>query len=223
MSGSELRRVGDDADITPTRFTSFADLPTKGEVKELLMSLQSITPPAIEPVTLEEAKAHLKVDSIDDDALITELISAARARAEWHTGRAFVTQSWMLWIDRWPSCRPIEIPLPPLQSVSSVTVYPPDDGATVLDPATYQVDAESSPARLALKTNTTPPTNLRAMNAIAIAFTAGYGDAASDVPAPIREAILELIAFAYENRGEAMASFPLDALALLASFRILNF
>jgi uncharacterized phiE125 gp8 family phage protein len=187
------------------------------------MSLQLITPPAIEPVTLADAKAHLKVDVTDDDALITRLISAARARAEWHTGRGFITQSWRLWRDCWPECGVIEIPLPPLQSVTSVTTYALDDSATVLDPAAYQTDAASSPARLTLKANVLPPINTRAMNAIAIEFTAGYSDDASDVPAPIVEAILEIIAFLYENRGEAPAELPLDALALLAPYRLINF
>ena len=139
------------------------------------MSLSLNTPPAAEPVTLDDAKAHLKVDTTDDDALITSLISAARARAEWHTGRAFVTQSWTLWLDGWPGI--IEIPLPPLQSVASVTAFALDDSATVLDAATYQVDTASSPARLTLKPNASPPVALRRINAIAIAFTAGYGDA----------------------------------------------
>jgi len=187
------------------------------------MSLQLLSPPAIEPVTLSDAKLHLKVDVADDDALITRLLAAARARAEWHTGRVFITQSWIQWIDRWPACGAIELQLAPLQSVTSVTTYALDDSATVLDPATYQVDSASSPARVSLKANVVPPTNLRAMNAIAVEFTAGYGDAASDVPAPIIEAMLEIIAFLYENRGEAPVELPLDALALLAPYRVINF
>jgi len=173
-------------------------------------------------VTLADAKLHLKIDTSDDDALITRLITAARARAEWHTGRALNTQSWILWLDRWPPCGVIEIPLPPLQSVASVTVYAPDDGANVLDPATYQVDAASAPARLALKPSVLPPTNLRDLNAVAIAFAAGYGDAADDVPAGFRAGTLELIAFLYEHRGEAPAELPLDVLALLAPFRVFH-
>jgi uncharacterized phiE125 gp8 family phage protein len=186
------------------------------------MSLQLVTPPAAEPVTLADAKLHLKIDTSDDDALITRLITAARARAEWHTGRALNTQSWILWLDCWPSCGVIEIPLPPLQDVSSVTVYAPDDSATVLDAATYQVDAASAPARLTLKSTVLPPTNLRAINSVAIAFTAGYGDAADDVPGGFRAAILELVAFLYEHRGEAPVELPLDVLALLAPFRLLH-
>ena len=54
------------------------------------MSLTLVSPPAAEPVTLAEAKSHLKLDTSDEDTLIASLITAARARAEWHTGRALV-------------------------------------------------------------------------------------------------------------------------------------
>ncbi len=184
------------------------------------MPLTLTTPPSIEPLTLAEAKAHLKIDTSDDDALIIALIVAARARAEWHTGRALITQGWTLHLDCWPASGGIEIPLPPLQSVASVTTYARDDSGAVMSTSLYAVDTASAPARLALKPGVPPPTNLRALNAIAVAFTAGYGDAESDVPLLLKEAILELIAFLYENRGEAPAELPLAALALLAPFRV---
>lgn len=185
------------------------------------MSLQLTTAPAAEPVTLDAAKAQLRVDTTDDDALITSLIAAARARAEWHTGRAFVTQSWTLWLDAWPCNGIIEIPLPPLQSVASVTAYALDDSATVLDAAMYQVDTAASPARLALKPDASPPVALRALNAIAIAFTAGYADA-SDVPAPIQQAILMIAAALYAHRGDEAMELPQEALALLAPYRVVK-
>lgn len=179
------------------------------------MPLELTSPPALEPVTLAEAKAHLKIDTDADDALIERLIAAARARAEWHTGRAFVTQSWILWLDAWPAV--IELPLPPLQSVASVTTYNCADLARILSPSDYTV----ANGRIALKDGRAPPTDLRRLNAVAIAFTAGYG-AAADVPAPLRVAILALIAFLYEHRGEAPADLPHDILALLAPYRVLK-
>jgi uncharacterized phiE125 gp8 family phage protein len=185
------------------------------------MPLQLITPPAIEPVTLEEAKAHLKVDTAYDDALITALIAAARARAEWHTGRAFVTQSWVLWLDGWPHGNCVEIPLPPLQAVTSLTTYASDDAATVLDASLFQVDIASSPARVTLKSPAVIA-NTRKLNAVAIAFTAGYGDAASDVPQAIRTAILEMIAELYTNRGDLESDPPAIAQAMLAPYRVLK-
>jgi len=180
------------------------------------MSLQLITPPSLEPVTLADAKLHLKVDTTDDDALIARLITAARVRAEWHTGRAFVTQSWILWNDCWSER--VEIPLPPLQSVAAVTVYAPNGTATAIDPSAYAVDAASQPARILF--GCIPPTALRAINAVAIAFGAGYGDAADDVPAPVCEAILEIVAELYVHRGDGPEEISLSAQALLAPYRV---
>jgi uncharacterized phiE125 gp8 family phage protein len=177
------------------------------------MSLQLNTPPAAEPVSLDQAKAWLRVESgADEDALIAALIPAARARAEWHAGRAFVTQVWTLWLDCTDGC--ITIPLPPLQSVQSVTVYAPDGTATLLAADTYTVAGQ----RLIL---TQPVLNLRAVNGIAIAFTAGYG-AAADVPPDIAQAILQILASLYEHRGGDAAPTPDSALALLAPYRTLK-
>ncbi len=187
------------------------------------MSLQLITPPALEPVTLDEAKAHLKVDTADDDALIATLIAAARTRAEWHCGRAFITQAWILWLDCWPGDGEIEIPLPPLQAVSAITTYARDGSPGTLDPLTYTVDAASQPGRVVLACAAVPPlANLRRINAIAVAFSAGYGTTESSVPAPIREAILEIVAELYANRGDAAATPSPAALALLAPYRMLK-
>jgi uncharacterized phiE125 gp8 family phage protein len=186
------------------------------------MPLTLTTPPAIEPLTLAEAKAHLKIDVADDDAPIAAMIAAARARAEWHTGRALIAQGWTLHLDAWPCDGIVEIPLPPLQSVTSVTSYARDDTALTMDPSFYTVDTASAPARLALRLGVVPPVNLRAIDAVRIAFTAGYGDTEAAVPELLKQAIREIVAFLYENRGEAPAELPLAALALLEPYRVLK-
>jgi uncharacterized phiE125 gp8 family phage protein len=184
------------------------------------MSLQLIAPPAIEPVTLAEAKAHLKIDSSVDDALILRLITAARVRAEWHCGRGFVTQSWMLWRDAWPEDGVVEVPLPPLQAVTAVASYAGDDTETLWDPSLYRVDTASAPGRVVRADASL--LELRALNAIRVAFTAGYGDAAADVPAPAREAILEIVAGLYVHRGDGSEELPLAGQALLSPYRVFN-
>ncbi|HEY2069825.1 MAG TPA: head-tail connector protein [Rhizomicrobium sp.] len=182
------------------------------------MPLELVTPPSVEPVTLDEAKAHLKVATTDDDALITQLISAARARAEWHTGRAFVTQAWILWLDAWPCNEAVEIPLPPLQAVSAITTYAQDGTSSVLDASLYQ----AASGRVALKPGVSLPVSLRPLNAVSIAFTAGYGVGESNVPALIRQAMLDIIADLYTNRGDGDGEMPLTVLALLAPYRMLK-
>jgi uncharacterized phiE125 gp8 family phage protein len=180
------------------------------------MPLQIVTPPALEPVTLDEAKAHLRVGTADEDALIATLITAARARAEWHLGRALVAQGWIQWLDNW--CAVVELALPPLIAVTAVTLYARDGSETVIDPSRYFVDTASAPGRIAF--DCAAPGDLRRRNAVAIAFDAGYGEAADDVPAPIREAILRIVADLHVNRGDGGESVPQSALSLLAPYRM---
>lgn len=66
--------------------------------------------PAVEPVTLAEAKAHLRVDGTAEDTLIGSLIVTSRLHVEAAMGLALVTQSWSVFLDAWPpgphsSCR----------------------------------------------------------------------------------------------------------------------
>lgn len=191
------------------------------------MPLFLVTAPAAEPVDLATAKAHLRVDIPDDDALITSLIATARQHAEAITRRALITQTWDLVLDAWPDDDRIDIPLPPLQSVTSIT-YKDSAGAAYTVPATdYIVDTVSSPGRVVLGYGKTwPSTALYPAGAITVRFTAGYGDATA-VPEAIKAAIKLLVAHFYENRepvviGKAMNDLPLTIEALLWPFRVLR-
>jgi uncharacterized phiE125 gp8 family phage protein len=179
------------------------------------MSLQLLCPPTAEPVSLADAKAHLKLDTGDEDTLVASLITAARARAEWHTGRAFVTQSWCLRLDVWPADGVVEIPLPPLVGVDAVAVTDTNAIRTVLDPSNYRVDSASAPGRVILARR---PPSLRAQDGLEIAFTAGYGTAA-DVPVAVKQAILEIVADLHAHRGDGE---PVGAAGqtLLAPYRL---
>ena len=188
------------------------------------MGLELITAPATEPVTLAEAKAHLRVDAADEDALITRLIAAAREQAERLTGRAFIAQSWILRRDSWPEnpARALEIPKPPLIEIASVSVYDRSGAQIILSNDLYIVDDASAPGRVVLKRTCVLPADPREADAVAIAFDAGYGEDASDVPAAIRTAVLHLTAHLYESRGDKNAVPPAQALALLAPFRVMG-
>ncbi|MGB9845891.1 MAG: head-tail connector protein [Desulfotomaculales bacterium] len=141
----------------------------------MFSGLVLITPPATEPVSLAEAKQHLRVDITDDDNLITALITAAREYCEGFQNRAYITQTWQLWLDAWPEGSEIRIPRPPLQSVSDIKYYGTDDTEYIFDAANYFVDAKSEPGRVVLKYGKSWPTiMLRPTNGICVTFIAGY-------------------------------------------------
>lgn len=93
------------------------------------------SPPALEPVSLTEARAHLRVTSTAEDALIERLVAAARAEIERLTRRALVLQGWRLYLDAWPPGRVVRLPVAPVASIDSVTVYDGDGLPVVLAPA----------------------------------------------------------------------------------------
>lgn len=187
------------------------------------IALVPLTPPAAEPVTLAEAKAHLRVEDTAEDSYITALIATARVAAESFTARAFLTQSWRLQRDAWPSdpCRPwIDLPRPPVLGVTEVRVRSADGDATVWDSALYSVDLAAAPGRLYRRPGVLWPLLGRSLAGIEIDYDAGYGAAASDVPAPIRHAILMQVAYLFEHRDPGPLSA--DVCALLAPFRLVS-
>jgi uncharacterized phiE125 gp8 family phage protein len=165
-------------------------------------ALRLITPPVVEPVTLDDAKAHLRVDFTDDDNLITALITAARMAAEQFTRRAFITQTWQLTHDGFPiGGGPIYVPRPPLQSVLSVQYLDMNGNVQSLAEGTnYVLDSQSEPARIALPYAHYWPVTRLQVNAVWVQFTAGYGNDGTTVPAPIIAAIKLMLGHLYENR-----------------------
>jgi len=162
--------------------------------------------PASEPVTLEEAKSHLRVDASDDDTLIEGLITAARQYYEDVTRRALITQTWRLSLDRWPGGSEILLPRAPLQSVTSVVYTDSDGTATTWSSDEYAVDADSEPGRVVLGYGYSwPSATLRTSLPIQITYEAGYGDA-DDVPEKIKQAIKLLVGHWYENREGVMVA-----------------
>lgn len=163
--------------------------------------LKAITAPAIEPVTVEEARLALRQDIHDDDTLVAGLISAARSYAENVLRRALITQTWELVLDDWPSGNTIALPRPPLQSVTSLKYTDEDAVEHTLASASYTVDTDSVPGRLVLKDDYAWPTDdLREAAAIRVRYVAGYGTEATDVPEMIRLAMRIFVGQLYENR-----------------------
>jgi uncharacterized phiE125 gp8 family phage protein len=159
-----------------------------------------IVPPTSEPVSLSEAKAQCRVDISDDDAYLTSLITVARQYCEAIDWCAYLTQTIEYWIEDWPLDDEIELPRPPLQSVTSIEYYDVHDMKTTLPTAVYAVDAVSVPGLIHLKyLQTWPVTQLRDYNAICITYQAGW-DTPAYMPIVIKQAMLLLIGHWYENR-----------------------
>jgi uncharacterized phiE125 gp8 family phage protein len=183
--------------------------------------------PAVEPVALAEAKAHLRVDGTAEDTLIASLIVTARLHVEAAAGLALITQSWSWFRDAWPPGPALDLPLRPVESIAAVRLYDADGATTTLDPASYFLDGAGTPPRLVRQAALTWPIPGRLANGVEIAFTAGYGPAAADVPAPLRHAILLLVAHWYEHRapveaGAQPAPLPDMVSELLAPYRTMR-
>lgn len=182
------------------------------------MRYKVTTAPATEPITLAEAKEHLRILHDDEDAMIELWITASREAVETMTRRALITQTVTAKLDGWPSSLKIPLPLPPLISVSSIT-YVDSDGATqTLAANQYQVVASGEPAYIVPAYAVTWPTLRSQPDNVTIVFTAGYGAAAS-VPARAKQAMFLLMSHMNENReavniGNIVNEVPLGVKAL---------
>jgi uncharacterized phiE125 gp8 family phage protein len=182
-----------------------------------------LTAPAAEPLSLAEAKAFLRVEHDDDDDVIGALIASARIHVEAQTRRALITQSWRLTCDAWPVEGRLKVTPAPLAALTAARVY--DDGgeASVLDLQSFVVDTAGSQLAFAPWALAQPG---RAAAGIELDVTVGYGDAASDVPEPLRHAVRLLLGHWYENRGLVSSGgvgvLPTTVAALIAPYRVLS-
>lgn len=210
-----------------------------------VIGLRRTTEPKSDPVTVEDLVKHFRLRAFDEDerTYLNGQIPAARGMVERFLGRALITQSWTMTLDAWPggerdwwdavhtprttpSSGYLELPYPPLESVTSVTTYDDSDTATAITVATYfYVDTNSEPGRLVLRAGQNWPIDTRAGAKGKIIYVAGYGGAGEDVPAQIRLGIMTLALWLYENRGDKVARNPLGssgAAGILESYRVLS-
>jgi uncharacterized phiE125 gp8 family phage protein len=180
------------------------------------MPLQLVTPSAGEPVTLLEAKQHLRVDVDDDDALIGSLIAAARQAAETITGRQLMTARWKLVLDAFPGAtfthavagatfslqaHAVLLAKCPVQSVISIEYLDMNGTLQTMPAEDYVLDAACEPARLSPAFGKSWPPTLPQIGAITVTFDAGYG-LASAVPEGIKSWIKLRVGSLYGHREE---------------------
>ena len=184
------------------------------------MPVEVVTGPTEEPVTLQEAKDHLRVDVASDDTLVQRLIADAREWAERFTRRALVTQTWRLWLDEFPDGPgtygpAIVLPGGKVQSVSSVKYIDAAGVLQTLAGAEYALVAKDpqKPAQLVPAYGKAWPGTRGEPNAVQVEYVTGYGAAAA-VPAIVRQAILLHVGWHYENREAGDKESFLDCLEL---------
>ncbi len=185
------------------------------------MSLTLLSPPAGEPVSLAEMKAHLRLTSDDEDALVTGLAVAAARAVEARAGLALMPQQWRLTLDTPPEDT-LFLPLSPVSAIDAVAVLDAEDAPQAVPSSLYD-------AALGQRARIRPagpwPVPGRAIDGVRIDFTAGYADADA-IPAPLKQAVKILAAYFFETReaaGEArIYAVPSSVDALLAPYRELR-
>jgi uncharacterized phiE125 gp8 family phage protein len=161
------------------------------------MALVPILGPLIEPISVADLKTYLRLDGASEDGLLAGLIATARLQIEAALSLALITQSWAWTFDRWPPQPAIELPLSPVQSITSVTVTTRGSVATV-PASSYLLDGDTRPARLIARSKWQQADI--APRGIEIKFAAGFGSLPAEVPAPLRQALLQLAAHWYGRR-----------------------
>lgn len=201
--------------------------------------LKVITAPAIEPVSLDEAKMQAHISHDVEDDLIEHWIKAARQAAEDYQRRSYIAQVLEASFDGFPAT-PILLPHPPAIWVQSIKYYDTANAETTLyesfdDPLTtteepgtepdtnedFLIDLDGEPGRICLAYGCSwPSVVLREMNAVKIRYTAGYGDEAADVPGPVRDAIMLYVSHMNENRASEEDAIPKQFFDLLRPDRV---
>lgn len=210
------------------------------------MKSKVTTAPSIEPVTLEEVKAHLRITATNEDGLLNTYIQAARELAEDITGRKFITQTLTGYVDDfggggihgnwWTGQREgtyfshilngkgfIELDKTPASSITQIDTVDRDNAETVYASTNYYLENYDNdmPARVHLNDNASIPSNIRDRNGIKVTYVAGYGSTRTSVPMKLRHAIKMMAAELYNKRGDcddcAMSS---GQLPILTSYKI---
>lgn len=179
------------------------------------------TGPTTEPITVDEVKEFARIDGSEEDTLIQSFIYSARINCEAYLGRALIEQTITMVMDFWPG-EVIQLPRPPLLSITAVEILDELDNATQYSSDNYYIVTESIPGELIVKRGITfPINNVRDHSGYRIRFTAGYGTDASSVPSGIKDGLKLWVTDIYENRV-IRATPPPEALPMLNFFRVRN-
>jgi uncharacterized phiE125 gp8 family phage protein len=188
-----------------------------------MKTYQVITPASTYPVSLTEAKSHLKVDTTADDTYITSIIKAATQLSEEYTNRLFIDTV----IDQ--TCSDFAqlqtLFKSKVSAVAHVKYYDSDNSLQTLSATVYDTQLNYEPSQIQLAENQSFPTITKRNDAVVARYTVGYGSAASDVPEIIKQAILLTIGNFYQNRnsvviGRIATELPMNVKWLLDTYKV---
>ena len=184
------------------------------------------TAPAAEPISLDEAKRHVRIDidETDHDDYLHDLITVAREQVEMITWRKLITQTWYAYLQDWPKGTYIELPFGKLQSVTAIKYTDVDGDESTWDSDEYIVGTDYQKGRVTLADGYTwPSETLYPSNPIEVEFVCGYGLAVS-VPAQIKHAMKMIISELFENRETSIIGVSFQEMEivnnLLSNFRL---
>jgi uncharacterized phiE125 gp8 family phage protein len=189
--------------------------------------LRLTTAPASEPVTLAEAKAHLRIEHTLDDTYIEVLIAAARQHVEAHCWRGLITQTWELVLEQFPDDTiGVVLPKGRVASITSVKYIDTDGVEQTCAADVYDLDNDSEPSRLLLAYDQDWPSTRDQWDAVRIRYVVGTD--AANVPAAVKQAVLMLVSQMYEHRtpevvGTIVSPVKFAVDALLAPHRLARF
>lgn len=185
------------------------------------MSLTRLSAPQIEPVDLQTAKKHLRVDHSYEDDVISRLIQSAREQIEIQSGISFLPQSWRLTINSFPQDG-ILLRRTPLIEVSQVAVIDSTGVFQPIDAGNYYVTGMVPPRLVMTKGADVPG---RYFGGIQIDFRCGFENQ-QEIPSRLIQALLNLVAHNYEHRQLVdqvqQYQLPNSIAAMVQPYRVLN-
>lgn len=165
---------------------------------------QVTTPPTVEPLEVTDLVAEVRARDSAEFLVVDRKIKAARRLVEEECRLALITQT----LESWHSGRygEVYLPIQPVQSITSMTTYDESGNATTVSSGSYRLSGNEGALTYHLPGIVFPKGGgwnpLRADNGLRVVYVAGFGDAASDVPEDLVEAVYRIAYYLWRNRED---------------------
>jgi uncharacterized phiE125 gp8 family phage protein len=161
-------------------------------------------------MTLEEAKAYLRLDGSGEDALLGRMVETATILCEAFTGIVLVRREF---VETVPAERAWQrMAHAPVVAITAVVAVSADGEAEALPADAYAIDIDASGAGWVRLTRASGATRLR------VTCRAGLAEAAADIPAPLAQGVVLLAAHLFDRR-ETLGAPPAAIAALWRPWR----